>query len=166
MSFSESLTSKTINLIVAATGHRPLKAGLSYSHVDPVDVEYVARAKRALLERQVDLVIVGGALGWDTLFARAAFQAGIPFDLYIPFEGQHKAWPKKAQHRYQLMRDNARNVRIVSEGEYGVAKMAARNRAMVDDCHEVWALWDGSSGGTSNCVAYAETVGRPIVNFY
>lgn len=153
-------------MIVAATGHRPPKAGLTYSHVGFIDTQYVDRVREALLERQVDLVIVGGALGWDTLFARAAFMAGIPFDLYIPFEGQHEAWPERAQIRYLAMQDFARVVRVVSEGGYSPSKMQIRNQAMVDDCDEVWALWDGSSGGTANCVAYAEKVGRPVVNFY
>ena len=35
---------------------------------------------------------------------------------------------------------------------------------MMDDCTVVCSLWDGSPGGTSNCVEYAERGGRQRIN--
>ena len=34
----------------------------------------------------------------------------------------------------------------------------------MDDCTVVCSLWDGSPGGTSNCVEYAERGGRQRIN--
>lgn len=63
------------------------------------------------------------------------------------------------------MREAAAEVVVVSDGEYAVWKMQTRNEAMVDAADELWALWDGSSGGTKNCIDYAK--GKvPIFNFF
>lgn len=37
-----------------------------------------------------------------------------------------------------------------------------RNRFMVDMSDGVIAVWDGTTGGTGNCVAYARKMGKPI----
>ncbi len=111
-------------------------------------------------------VIVGGALGWDTLVARAAYLSSIPFSLYVPFEGQDSKWPEDARQRYRIMTAHAAEIKVISPGGYAAYKMQVRNVAMVDDCDEVWALWDGSKGGTANCIAYAESIGKPMKNFY
>ena len=51
----------------------------------------------------------------------------------------------------------------ISEGIYHIAKMQKRNEYMVDKADIVIAVWDGSSGGTGNCVKYAQKVGKSIV---
>jgi uncharacterized phage-like protein YoqJ len=33
--------------------------------------------------------------------------------------------------------------------------MQKRNEMMVDDCNLLLTLWDGSDGGTANCLGYA-----------
>lgn len=153
-------------VIVAFTGHRPPKAGLEYSHAGKRDVEYEERIGQLLKLKGVDEVNVGGALGWDTLAARAAFKEGVPFHLFVPFEGQESRWPKESQDRYWKMRESASKVTIVSERGYSAHKMQLRNEAMVDSANEVWALWNGSSGGTKNCITYAMMKKIPLVNFY
>ncbi|GMX64545.1 hypothetical protein Elgi_38140 [Paenibacillus elgii] len=42
----------------------------------------------------------------------------------------------------------------VSIGEYHIAKMQKRNEHMVDESRIMVACWDGSKGGTGNCVNY------------
>ena len=37
---------------------------------------------------------------------------------------------------------------------------------MVDNCTHVLAMWDGSEGGTANCVKYAQAVNKPIINLW
>jgi len=44
--------------------------------------------------------------------------------------------------------------------------MQTRNIWMVDNCDLVLALWDGSDGGTGNCIKYANKIGKPIVNLW
>ena len=55
---------------------------------------------------------------------------------------------------------------FVREAGYAGWKMQERNKWMVDHCDEVLALWNGTSGGTSNCVAYANKIGKPINNLW
>ena len=50
-------------------------------------------------------------------------------------------------------------------GGYAAWKMQKRNQFMVDHSNLLIAVWDGSSGGTSNCVAYAKKIGLQIVLF-
>jgi uncharacterized phage-like protein YoqJ len=140
---------------------------LSYSHLESQDLLYEARIRQLLQLKEVDEVNVGGALGWDTLAARAAFRQGVPFHLFVPFEGQESRWPKEAQKRYWQMRNSANKVTVVSEGGYSALKMQLRNEAMIDSgTDEVWAFWDGSNGGTKNCLAYAFTKKIPVINFH
>lgn len=41
--------------------------------------------------------------------------------------------------------------------------MQKRNEYMVDLADRVIVVWDGSKGGTANCVKYAENVGKKII---
>jgi uncharacterized phage-like protein YoqJ len=55
---------------------------------------------------------------------------------------------------------------IVCEGGYHPDKLQKRNIWMVDRSTAVLALWDGSKGGTANCVKYAEKVSVPVFNVW
>jgi uncharacterized phage-like protein YoqJ len=44
--------------------------------------------------------------------------------------------------------------------------MQRRNEWMVDHCDILYAFWDGTSGGTANCVKYAAQIGKPYVNLW
>ena len=44
--------------------------------------------------------------------------------------------------------------------------MQLRNEAMVNDCDLLLALWNGTSGGTANCIRYANSVKREIRNLW
>lgn len=44
---------------------------------------------------------------------------------------------------------------VVCGGGYSPEKMQRRNAWMVDHCDFLLACWDGSPGGTGNCMAYA-----------
>lgn len=173
--------------VVAGTGHRPDKLG-GYS--EQVDLKLRDLARRAM-ERHYPLshVISGMAIGWDMALAEAAKDLGIQLIAAIPFVGQEKRWPKATQERYQRileepypMRDHAlawqpgnpalkeplrhTAVMIICDGGYAPWKMQRRNEWMVDNCHQVFALWNGSDGGTANCVKYATKFNRPIENLW
>jgi len=66
---------------------------------------------------------------------------------------------------HMLLKRAARIVHVCEPG-YAAWKMQRRNEAMVDACTHVLALWDGSSGGTENCVKYAEKKRKPIINLW
>lgn len=148
-------------MILAATGHRPNKLG-GYS----VDVDNRLRhlARLALVEYKPECVISGMALGWDMAWAEAAIEIGVPFVAAIPFAGQESAWPALSQCRYNRILSYATNSVIVCDGAYAAWKMQKRNQWMVDNSQGLVALWDGTAGGTANCVNYAKTI--PMVNLW
>lgn len=113
-------------------------------------------AEAYLVHESPDEVISGVALGWDTAWAIAALRLGIDLTCAVPFEGQERAWPPQSQQRYHKILRKSHRVEIVCKGSYSAAAMQKRNEWMVDNSDRVVALWDGSSGGTGNCIKYAK----------
>jgi uncharacterized phage-like protein YoqJ len=149
-------------VIIAATGHRPGKLG-GYS--DRVYWRLVAVAEQYLHSHQPTEVISGMALGWDQAFAEAALQLGIPVCAAVPFDGQELRWPRRSRRHYEDLLTLASRIHVVSPGRYELWKMQARNRWMVDHTTRLAALWNGSSGGTANCIQYAR-LRVPIDNLW
>lgn len=148
-------------MIICGTGHRPTKLG---GYGTEASVRLIRVAEAELFRIKPTRVISGMALGWDTALAQAAIKLNIPFSAYIPFKGQESMWPRKSQDEYHDLLVMASEYIIISEGGYSVEKMQIRNEAMVDACKLVLALWDGTSGGTANCLNYARMIGKPIIN--
>ena len=44
--------------------------------------------------------------------------------------------------------------------------MQERNIFMVDRADEILAVWNGTSGGTKNCIDYAKKQNKIITNIY
>jgi hypothetical protein len=155
-------------MILAGTGHRPnkLRIGALDGYQPRVQTRLMDLARAALRRRRPDLVISGMAIGWDTALAIAAVDVGIPFDAYVPFEGQESRWPPAARGVYRDLLRLARRTIIVSEAGYSPEAMQFRNERMVDDCDSLLALWNGTPGGTANCLRYADAVGRPYENLW
>ena len=148
-------------VIVSGTGHRPDKLG-GYA---PAAQERVVRtAVRSLELIRPEKVITGMALGWDQALAEAARRLGIPYIAAVPFPGQDCKWPEVSRAEFARLLEAAAEVVTVCEGPYAPVKMQLRNEWMVDHCDLVLALWNGSSGGTGNCVSYAHSVRRPVKN--
>lgn len=155
-------------MVIAGTAHRP--QGLTSKK----SVMYSNALVNALAEfflpylRQMrpDMVIVGGALGGDTGLAVAALRFGIPITVAIPFYGQESKWGKVSQDLYYRILDRAKEVIYIEQGSYAAWKMQSRNEWMVNKSDLLLALWSGADGGTTNCVRYAEKVGREVVNLW
>lgn len=147
----------------AFTGHRPDKLG----GYDPVTRRALGGfAVDCLFHDRPDKAIVGMALGFDQAVAGACVVLGIPFVAAVPFSGQERRWPAEAQTRYKRLLAYADSVEIVADGISVSTAMQKRNEWMVDRCNKLITLWDGSFGGTCNCVAYAEKRKTPIVNWW
>lgn len=149
-------------MIVAFTGHRlgPKLLGFQENYL------HVALKKAMtseLLKLNPDLVIVGGAIGVDTWAAEIALENKIPYLLAVPFIGQERIWPQKSQDHYKYLKSTAAEVVIVCEGGYSSWKMQKRNEYMVNRCDKLIAVWDGTSGGTGNCVKYAGSINKEII---
>lgn len=150
-------------MILAGTGHRPDKLG-GYEPWNAAN--WIELAEFILEQWRPERVISGMALGWDTYLATAAVKVGIPFVAAIPFVGQESQWPLASQMRYWELLGQAADIVVVCSGGFSAAKMQERNKWMVDHCDLLLACWDGSPGGTANCVEYAKRRGRAMYNCY
>lgn len=148
-------------MIVSGTGHRPDKLG-GYSK------EVGLKLKQLAIENLegVTKVVSGMALGWDTALALAALELKIPLVAAVPFLGQERMWPQASKLVYKNILEQANEIIYVCEGGYAPWKMQVRNEWMVNHCEAVLALWDGSEGGTGNCIKYAKKVDKHIINLW
>jgi uncharacterized phage-like protein YoqJ len=147
-------------MIVAGTGHRPDKIG-GYDYYSPQRIWVRERIRSELIELRPNKVISGMALGVDQDLAQVSIELAIPFLAALPFIGQESRWPKSSQDYYEWLLERADDVVVVSSGGYAPYKMQIRNEWMVDHCDILLAVWDGSDGGTSNCVRYAQKLLGP-----
>lgn len=155
-------------MIVAGTGHRPNKLN-GYGQDAWLKVYRFAHSFLQREKESITEVISGGAQGWDMALALGAKMNQIKYTLAIPFIGQEKMWPLHgyySQEVYNSLKETASKIKIVCEGGYASWKMQKRNEFMVDNCDLVLALWDGSSGGTENCIRYAQSKNKKIINLW
>lgn len=143
---------------IAVTGHRPQKLGGFSEQVFQLLVAFATRMLNAYKPTEV---ITGMALGWDQAVAMACVQMHIPFTAAIPCVEQERKWISGKERYYWLLQQAYHKV-LVTDAPYTAYLMQVRNEWMVNECDVLVALWDGSSGGTGNCVAYAQRVGKPI----
>ena len=152
---------------IAITGHRPQRLwgyDMSDYHYEILrnKIQAAVRDKIAYSGATSIELISGMALGVDTIFADLAIamkMKGYPVKLIacIPFVGQERKWPARAQEYYRNLLSMADEIVVCSPGDYDAYKMQVRNEYMVNRCDELIAVWDGSSGGTGNCVEYAKS---------
>lgn len=150
-------------MIVAGTGHRPNKLG-GYSQ--KANNHLVDLAVFGLQHLKPDVVISGMALGWDQALAAASIRLGIETHAYVPFLGQESQWPAASQDTYKGLLLCCHRVVFTSEGGYSAWKMQIRNEEMVKAANHILALWDGSEGGTANCMMFAKKCKKPITNLW
>jgi uncharacterized phage-like protein YoqJ len=149
-------------MIVAGTGHRPPKLG---GYHDWIFQGLIILAEDFLKIKEPKEVISGMALGWDQALAQAAINLGISLTCALPFDGMEERWYDEAKARFTNICMKADRIEVLSK-EYHGGTYQIRNEWMVDNSDLVVALWDGSSGGTFNCVYYATKVGIPIINLW
>jgi len=145
--------------ILGVTGHRP--------HKLPANRPRLLQFASAMIKLHApEHVLTGMALGWDMIIAEACRRLGVSFDAYVPGRGQERLWDQDDREQYYFLLTRAFNVVHVTSGPCDDVAYELRNRRLVDDCTELAAFWDGSLGGTANCVRYAVHVGRKYNNWY
>jgi uncharacterized phage-like protein YoqJ len=151
-------------MIIAVTGHRPNKLGGYNTRNNPYYNSVMTGLDQALLELQPERVIVGMALGVDQWMAELCIFNGIPFVAAIPFDGFELGghWYESNVRKYRQLLAAAAQVVAVSDPPYEPWKMQRRNEWMVDHCDLLLAVFDGTPGGTANCVNYAQQVRKPV----
>ncbi len=155
-------------MIISGTGHRPNKL---------FDSDYYSNANAELLKnfvkqellkiKNVDKIVSGMALGYDFALAEASLELNIPLIAAVPFKGQEKKWSHLAQCNYQSLLSKAEKVEFICFEGYAAYKMQVRNCWMTDNSDKILALYNGDlSGGTYNCIRYAQEKGREIINIW
>jgi uncharacterized phage-like protein YoqJ len=175
---------------VCFTGHRPDKIG-GYDRNNPLSSKIRESLEDLLWDMVLNtdekefIFTFGGALGIDQMAYDVVETVRngmlIPFPdvkislvVAVPFQRQCSNWKEEDRIRYsgQLSRadmvvyvDTLYKYKIPGQVEdaYYIEKMQKRNEFMVNNSDVVIAVWDGSSGGTGNCVKYAERKGKEII---
>jgi len=140
---------------IAFTGHRYLSISQVESYLEKLHEDYPDA-----------IWITGGAVGLDSIAASFAMAHGIRLWLILPFpiHVMSKYWTADQKRCIQDCWDYAEKTSVLAPA-YDVSIYQRRNERMVDLSDMVAAFWDGSSGGTGNCVRYAQKVGKKMVRF-
>ncbi len=152
-------------LKIAFTGHRPDKVG-GYDENNPTATYIKSRLKNSIddfVSRGECAFMAGGALGIDTWSAEEVIAAKSKLIIARPFPSQDKVWPNESKIRFNDICSKASEIIDVSSDPYAAWKMQKRNEFMVDWADYIIAVWDGSAGGTGNCVNYAKKKNKHII---
>lgn len=149
---------------IAVTGHRPNKLNNEYNLNGPMSLWIKKKLYEVIEAEKPTQIISGMALGVDTIWALSAIEHKIPLLAAIPFEGQEKIWPQESKDLFNYILNHPETTKyIVSEGVYAPYKMQIRNKWMVDNCDVLVGVFDGTAGGTKNCVTYANSVNKKTI---
>lgn len=148
--------------VIAYAGHRPDKLG-GWSPMHPVVSRVKSAIRGSLLDLAPSMVISGMALGVDQWVAWESVNLGVPFTAALPCDGMDEVWPERARAEFRRLLALAACVHVVSSGPYRPWKMQRRNEYLVNQSSLLVVVWDGSAGGTANCVEYASAVNRNIL---
>lgn len=147
---------------IAVTGHRPNKLGNEYGY-DGTYTAFIKNELQIIIDQYNPTQMISGmAQGVDTIWAVLAIKNKIPLVAAIPCVNHDAKWPQKAKDIYATIIKRASKSHYVNGGAYTNTCMQDRNMWMVDNCDILVAIWDGSSGGTANCVRYARSLRRQI----
>ena len=159
---------------IAITGHRPNKLGNEWEGKGIISSKIRTKLTNLLWDWCVEcefsrngeqvIPISGMALGVDMIWAEIAIAANKSFIAAIPCKKQYAKWPQASKERWMDITDNKLCDKFyVSEELYTSDCMQKRNIWMVNNCDLLIAVWDGSNGGTANCVNYAKSINKQIV---
>jgi len=140
---------------IAFTGHRHLSSSQVVSYLNKLHQDYPDA-----------IWITGGAVGLDSEAALYAMRHAIPLWLIIPFPSgvMSKFWKDSQKATLRDTWAYAEKTSVLAPA-YDVSVYQRRNERMVDLSDMVAAFWDGSNGGTRNCVRYAQKAGKKMVRF-
>lgn len=150
------------------TGHRPNKL-YGYDKTSDGNVKLRTTLKDAIIYSHliygIDNFISGMAQGWDLWAAEIVldlqkYLPNIKLICAIPCKGHKDSFPEDVQDIYDTIIEMADYVHNVTGIKYFPRCMQIRNEWMVNNSIGYIAGWNGTRGGTYNCLEYAEKVGK------
>ena len=139
--------------MLAFTGHRHWKYSEVKTSLDEIVKKYGGDA----------IWICGGAVGLDSHAAQYAMENKIRLWLVLPFSPavMSKRWNSAQKELLHNTIKYAEKLSVLSP-IYDVKFYQDRNERMVDMSHALCAFFNGSAGGTANCVRYARHIRHPV----
>jgi uncharacterized phage-like protein YoqJ len=137
---------------IAFTGHRHFR------------FNEVAPALASIHTKYPDAIwITGGAIGLDSHAAEYARIHGISLWLILPFPQKVMTarWNKAQISMLRAHIQYCAKLSVIAP-VYKASVYQDRNVRMVDLSTLLCAFFDGSPGGTANCVRHAKSIGHPI----
>ncbi len=140
---------------IAFTGHRHLKYNQVVSYMNKLHQDYPDA-----------IWITGGAVGLDSLAASFTMAHNIKLWLILPFPPgvMSKFWTQAQRDVLERSIKYCDRLSVLSP-VYDKSIYQRRNERMVDLSDMVAAFFDGTPGGTANCVRYAKSVGKRMIKF-
>lgn len=148
---------------IAVTGHRPDKLG-GYNAFNSFRL-LKEHMKSVIVTHTQPTLISGCALGIDQLWMEAGLELGVDVIAAIPFKGYDLKWPQRSRDTYAKLLARCKETIHVCEPGYSASKLQKRNEWMVDNSDLLIAYWNGTPGGTANCVQYASNKGHAVLIF-
>ena len=154
---------------VSFTGHRPEKLPF-FSEDDPMCVDLKNRLSKQikkLIEDGADEFFSGVARGVDIWAAEAVLELksvypNIKLTAVVPCPEQADKWSSEDRERYHNILEACDKTLVISP-KYSRGCMHKRDKALVDMCDVLVAVYDGQKGGTEFTLNYAETKGRKTI---
>lgn len=156
------------------TGHRPNKL-FGYDPHTEGNRTMLYKLRDIIIEHievhNVDTFITGMALGIDMWAGRIVIKLKekyphIKLVSAVPCKNHPNKWIKKSQDEWKMIIDKCDTVHYVSKEDYTAWCMQDRNEWMVNNSQYVIAVWDGTKGGTGNCINYALKQNKQITSLH
>lgn len=159
-----------MNKTICFTGHRPDKL-YGYDATNEGNQKVIAYLWNIIgksINHGFNTFITGMALGIDQWAAKIVneykqLHPEIKLIAAVPHKGHGNNWPEYSQQERDKVLGMCDEVFMVSDEPFTNWCMQKRNEWMVDNSDYVVAVWDGSTGGTGNCVKYAKKEEKRIV---
>jgi uncharacterized phage-like protein YoqJ len=157
---------KEISMKVMVTGHRPNSLfGPEVSREDAYNLDSKAYVpirnwfQKKFEELQPTELITGMALGIDQVFCQEAIKykathPDVRIIAAVPCREHSSKWREPSRKLYDDLLAKCDEVHL-NDVSYTPAVMQIRNEYMVDRCDIVLGVWNGTPGGTYNCLKYA-----------
>lgn len=154
------------------TGHRPNKL-YGYDPRKNAKLLWTLNnlIEKLITDRNYGIFISGMALGIDMWAARIVLKLRetyphIKLICAVPCLNHSSKWVESSKTEWKEIIAQADEVVYVTEEPYHPYLMQKRNEWMVDHADTIVAVWNGTKGGTANCVNYAADKEKHVIRLH